>query len=76
MVVPAVSERTYSLMLVKPLTSGTLKGLQKGGCTSLVESIEFRTRAESLSVLSKQGPRSGSRVDNDDGNIAKLNLVY
>lgn len=28
MVVPAVSERTYSLMLVKPLTSGTLKDVQ------------------------------------------------
>lgn len=41
----------------------------------LVECIKLGSRAQSLGVLAKQDLGRGSRVDNDNGNISKLDLV-
>ena len=75
MVVPAVLETIYQTpALAHQKPHGNLDDMYLSS-THLVESIEFRPRAQRLSILTEQHLRRRSRVDHDDGNIAQLNLI-
>lgn len=65
-VVPAVLETIYSV------STNSSKQYSK---TNLVESIKLGSGAERLSILPKQHLRRRRRVHNDDGDIAKLDLI-